>query len=576
MKTSRERFVEGITKGLWIFPQRQREIRQEILDHLEDITEEEKIEEWTEEMLKKQFGPVRKLRGLFAKNGLPRWAKCLKWCLYGIAVLFALLLLLDLGVLWFYKVDPELVQLLRKKHPFVENFTDEGYFIPSVKTAWLDPGDEIARRTMDKFETCKAAYEAYIGRRDEAKQEFLEQHLPPEANGENRIPPTPFPGMNGMGMGIPDPAEKLSNEEKLELQRYQEDKSREEFQTFFDTWVMIAPEDRLGHPRPTAEPEDVELLRERLKLTAPQPNDLRLYQEKMWLGLAISQQKMNPGKLSLEESIQRAKELFATFAFHRSLLAMLSELSHASETLEPQPAARLAEASARWCRLSMDAVNPNPEPLIDLLVLAACSGIVQETIQHHVKSTTDIQTFERALTEFTRIDFGKTSKLWPQFLQEMNDRPWSIGDSIAGFYSNFGFFRAQCSLMQRFCRENSDSYYRYEILKRSMFALLVRIALPNFINAKTRMDVVIANQAIAKTILKLHEISPNGEKLQEFIPLKFGIADPFHEDGLKFERKENRFVIRSAGPNRLFDASVYSPSNGIVSRGDLVWRLNNN
>lgn len=137
----------------------------------------------------------------------------------------------------------------------------------------------------------------------------------------------------------------------------------------------------------------------------------------------------------------------------------------------------------------------------------------------------------------------------------------------------------------------------------AIIAILAAIAVPNFLEAQTRSKVsrAKADMRTLRTALESYAVDNNSYPLnaggigltgalinltQPVVYITSLPKDPFVEDALYFyfaggsvtniaEEKYGRYVLASAGPNRIIETSlastiVYDPTNGTVSGGDIV------
>ncbi len=534
MNDVKKDFINEITKGFWILPRRKKQIRQEINDHLEDIAEEKDIDMWTEGLLSQHFGSAKTLRSLFIKGGLPMWAKFLKWGIIAIAFIIVLILIIDFGVLFFYKVDPVMLKMVEQDHPFLKTIEHGPRELPIVNYEWLSPGDSEAKKTYDKLMKCIDI--------------------------------------------IKKPSE--INEKEMNL--------------LIETWTSASPDDKLRFPRPTVTSNDIQLAKTSIKTgvnpsfkgglgggKSPQKSNKSrdnlshqyIGNEYMWLQFVQSYYKMNPDTYSIHELVQRAKAFYATSHLHLNIQRILKTLKEQSLELSKKQAAEISKADSIWLGLYLDAVNPNPEPLIDLLVIVAGMGITQNTLAKNIRSVEHIGTFDQALQQFDKVKLDKIADQWPD-LDSLKSKSYGVWDIAASTLAMNSVFRAQCSLLQWFCRENSSAYNRFEALKYPPSWSF--IALPNFSNAKNRMDVARSYQSLSEAI---YLVGVNGleEKNHEAFMKRFNkINDPFSDEGLKYSATNEEYIFESAGPNRQFDEGLYSPSNGTLSVGDIVWGVKKN
>lgn len=563
------RFAREVTRGLWVAPRRRREAEREILDHLEDLAEEERIEFWSREAIERRFGPAAKLKTIYRKGGLPMWAKFAKWGLWGLAFVFLIGVTLNFYALWFYPVDPSWIEAYKTNQSFFDMIDPQGGSVRhELDIQWLGPDDGEAAETLVLLERSLAAYDEYLEATNRAHSEFYARPDIQEKIKDAK-PLQPPGGMGGyggttFGMGMDFEAE-LTDGEKAELEDFKESASEEAFEKLVNAWTQVESGDELRFERPEVTPDDHKLFEEAIRNAADNPQTMvRRQQDTPWLGVAVGLARMDPSA-DAGELIQYAKDLMSRTGFYLKLQGIYSALRDRCGDCPPERAAEIARASAVWCRLYLKAVNPNPEPLFDALIVTAQGGIVREMLGDHVNRPGDIPAFEGAMREFKSIPYGEVMGNWPDF-GRLSNPEGGIASGIAATFGQFSFFRAQCSLMQNFCAPGSDAYFRYELLKRGLFLYMMRIALPNFENAQTRIETVMGGQALAEGWLILHE---NGMEAPE----GFFVADPFQPDGIRYTETETRLELRGAGPDGEFGGAAYSPSNGMRSRGDLAWEL---
>ncbi|MFH1743711.1 MAG: hypothetical protein ABIH23_32300 [bacterium] len=618
------KFIHTITKGLWVLPRRRREIRREILDHLEDLAEERQVSEWTTELLETEFGPAKQLKKLFQKGGLPLWARCLKWGIRGAAALFVLFLAADLGYLWFYPVSDGYIQIVQSNSLSSMMNLD----IPKVDIKWLEEGDESAQRRLDTLDKCHAIVQNHFKRMEESRNSFLNKRRAELAAAgiigatKQRMIHEYVNQVNQQRRDMLQRTQLGSSEETqwmIDMMNIQESECEEgflfntadppyaapkipweEFRRLRELWCSISSKDQIRIPRPTVTEQDVKEMEYALDpKTAMQPiTSSPGGDDNLWRSTLITfvQARAHFAKetRSLKELIQQAKDYHALHKYWTQLDILIKVIAEnipgstgryidefnveKANEITREEAAEMIHASALWCRLFVDAFDPTPEPIMAFLVLGGESEVVFEMIRHRIQSTSDIPLFVTALKESSKIDFEKAIHAWPEMPDVSVDNIFEM--SLAKFFlvdlSKTTLFRTQCSVMQWFCRKGSDSYWRYEVLKRYLQIRLVAMAPDFYKNQKLRVNLARSKQTLAKTVLALNDWIEDNRSPSEFNPKELRISDPFNDSGPRFEIEDATYTVRTAGPRGTFDHVPYDPTNGTVSAGDLIWSLRRN
>lgn len=572
-----EQYADEITKGLWVYPKRKREIQQEIIEHLEDAGEEHGIEEWTEDDIHAHFGSKKQLKKQFTKGGLPMWAKWLKRGLWGIVGLIILFIVADIIVLLSFSVDPTMIKVYRANKLFFDHMTPGAMSDPHKNTTWLNPTDDNAVKTWDIFEQCLERINLYDMAYDQAYNEYLAR---PEIAQkiENAPQPTMMPGAFGgmatnmMPMGK-NPYDILSHEEIEQMNAYITDQCREEMDALLEVWTQITPDSKFQFKKPEVTSRDLELYEKYVVNATPQPNpQVGIPQKEQWLSIAqhLAKQSNPPKK---EDIILQSKMTFARQPYYLRIQGIVGRIRDHIHTLPPEQAKDAMIASSLWITKYAESVNPNYELLIDLLIIAAQTNTVGEMLTKRVDSIETIDPYKEALQAFVDIPVGKTIEDFPDF-EGFQPMQQSVINAVAMGLGSFSFFQAQCSAMQLFYEPDSDGYIAYELMKRGISLMLLNIAMPNFDNARERVKTSIAHQQNARAVLAIENHLDAQKPLRTFQPSDYRIEDPFQDEGLKFELSEHEAVLSSAGNNRRFDPGIlYQPSNGMRSTGDLIWKL---
>ncbi|MBI1387303.1 MAG: hypothetical protein GC154_02505 [bacterium] len=627
-KQPEERFADEVTRGLWIWPNRRREARREILDHIEDAAEENKIDRWTDASLREKIGPPRKLRKMFIRGGLPWWMRVLKWCAVLAAFAFALLIAFDLWVLWLYPIPQAWRDAVDK-----QNAADQVVAVfqaKPIKLKWIEPGDE-SRNLLDRLQQAQTILDDYYHQKEEALNQTLEtRRQQAVADGitgatkdeiliaywrEFMAPMTE--GMGAMPGGVPyDPAEA----ERLWLLNKRGEPVKtaampaRDFDRLYQLFTNIPSDAIIRFPKPEVTPEDIELAQSIMDgIAKKEPFQIPRGQEDMTSGqyewmwksalfnsLSVYTRFPTPDDFSLEDTIRRVKELFAaqqytTRFYHIAEVLYFpspGEVDPKRENIVLDPSCyigqergpQLIAAHARWTRLFAGVIDSAPEPMMDWLILDGEARRVITMLQSFIESRADLSRYKDALNEFASIDFDKVSSLWPEELKQQDRsgsdakdfNPFNMmpkrSDQIAIGFSHFALFRVQCSHMQLFYSHESRGYRRYEALKNlypiSLSVMLTKIAEPNFDNVLKRINVVRSNQALARGMINVIDA---GEALDSLKSIR--IDDPFQDQGMRWSIESTQVELRGAGPDQKFGGPSYDATNGLVSRGDVIWSL---
>ena len=632
-KTPQERYADIVTRGLWILPRRRREARREVLDHLEDAAEAKGIEQWSDESLRKELGPPKKLRKLFINGGLPWWAQIAKLGVVFFLFIVSVIVGLDLWILWFYPVPNVWIKTVLDDPAYIDRLGDS--LIPTKPgIKWQEPGDTQSEKAiqtiLDAHELIKQHHQII----NDSESEFLEKTRKlaasegiygttfqaktreywNEFNQEffmNQPGAASSPMMMGMGMPY-----EIAEGEKLWLHEFAKQKGepfvtpplvKNHFENALSLWNSVDQYDRMHFKRPTVEPEDIAYLKEWYQIVRegrmgneedrPTPPSTE-----QWTGAAISSISIVArfGKeVAYEDFVLTTKELFATREFMMAFNRVSDNLKDlgpgwarpaaetiyvaTSDRITSEQAPRLIQSHARWTRLYTDAVYPQPEPLIDWLIVIAQMERIDSMLQGWIQTVDDLPGYQSTLNEIIAIDYAKISDEWPGLKDTVKESAYRfdqilIKDMLAMFLSDRTVFRLQCSAMQLFLSKESFGYTRYECLKRlrefQTHTILNSVAAPNFENARIRTRNAQVQQSIAKGALELSKWIKTGSPIDEWAPPR--IDDPFQDDGLRIEVAPDAVEFRSAGPDKLFGDPAYNPSNGTTSVGDIVWKISRN
>lgn len=234
---------------------------------------------------------------------------------------------------------------------------------------------------------------------------------------------------------------------------------------------------------------------------------------------------------------------------------------------------RIAESTARWNQLIMEAFDPTPEHSYVLNSIVDFTGRTFELFEANIERMDDLAALEPALSQFVSIRFDEVEELSLFTQNIVRDHSFTFKgmDTFALQFSWLGFYRAQCRIMQSFFPEGSDAYYRYDILARMREMpprrLFEQRSSYNAPSAFERMKQAQAQQALAQGALELIEHMQAGRLLAEFSPKAI---DPYTDAPIRFEHDGETIRFISAGPSLSFDGGVYSPTNGLISEGDIV------
>lgn len=612
--TAEERYADEITRGLWLSPWKRREARREVLDHIADASDEKGVNEWNEETLKSEIGPPSKLRKLFVKNGLPWWAKGLKY--FGYFILFLLFVAIGFNfyILWFYPLPPSFVAYV-KANPEVLTPGGIDFTLDSDSVAWADPDDEEKlkwyRHLLDIREKANAIINAHNQTVHEKRMAFIEterdnaaaegiygatldrvaREYNKEMMGGLGMPNMPE-GQMGYGMGMMMPDMKTINENTWLLENadtpFVEPKMpEEELQKLLDLWAQVDDDSRLYFPEPTVSDEDIQLMKnvyDNFRAGRAQPPmhiPGQSQSDQQWLSiafnLAMTRAANEGGELNLREIVEYAKQI--TILSETGFIMSLNSIpGNIARNLGDSRAPRFVYANARWADMLLDSFDPDPEPMITFMIQIAMTTQTFDALKDHVESLSELSAYQRGLAQLADIDYEKVYNGWPDYDEDrqklnMSEMTSMFGTAIT--YSFFPPFQWQCSMMQWFHEPGTDSYLRYEILKTLrdtyMTAMMDDIFAPNAMNAEIRMKVADAQTNIAQTALDLSRWLGEGNPMDEWQPPQ--VPDPFHEDGIRAEQNADELTFRSAGPDQAYDSQIYHPSNGITSAGDISWTL---
>ncbi|MBD3267741.1 hypothetical protein GF373_13810 [bacterium] len=516
-----QQYINEITKGMWIVPRKRREARLELRDHLEDVKEARGFREWDQEKLDENLGNKSKLKKKFSKEGVPMWAKLLKWGLRLFLAVMAIIIVMNFYFLWFYEVDSISMKYVNHGHPYVKHLFQMG--IPVAERRWIDEAEPGAGETYERLITSLETWKAYKKR----TSKNVAVGFPTREQDPNFTPP---------------------------------DMTEKEFDTLWTNWVDIKERDVLAFPKPTVTDEDVEKMQQLIEhpewAKGPQMRkELKKYQRYLYI-------REYP-EIPIRERLYAAKTL-RMMSDHFLTMQTLYKGFPRCVPAEKRP--RVLAANALWLKKYMDAINPKPEPLIEVLVLIAMAGINQHQMKEEINIINNVEPYDDALRSFSEIAFDKMVDSWlkPDDLQDLKSE-WGAVDQVSTMFGVLPPFRWQCSIMQWFHSEDTRAYRRYEVLKQGMQRMFQKIGMPNLSNAYTRLQTINGKQALAEGVLQLHR---HGK-------IRSTITDPFTNKPIRVIQENSRHILESAGPDRQFDDAVYHPSNGTVSRGDLVWEVKN-
>lgn len=612
-RTLEQQFARKVTQGLWILPWRRREAQREILEHLEDLADERGVSQWTEDMLEREFGSRKRLRKLYRKNGVPIWGKLLKFGVGCAGFVLFLFVCLDLGILWFFPIEPAYIELMRSKDPFAEGMRKGKIDLPKVDVQWMEEGDERSKELLNAVVECKAIIDRHGKTINETRQTFLEKRRQEWvaqgvvgatrarmiAEYQNKFSENMFGFMGGKDStnlpGMPglreEDAEEFLLYETANPQFVEPALPKEDFEELVHLWTCVKETDRLRFPREIASEKDAEQLNTFLanKGKSPTGSNPSPQMDPEWLGVVMAFHTLDK-EIDGKESIQRAKDLTAASPYCEKYTYLMQILAanipgdatqssggikiEGAEALSDRQVAEILEASARWARLFLEALRPNPEPLLDYLFMISALDMTYKAVNDRVNSLDDLVVYEGVLCELSRIEI--TDALEPIERQPQVETIYripTIWKLWALKLSRWPPFRAQCSAMQWFCAQNSDRYFRYEVLKNYIGTMLVSLSSPNHQNILIRSKILLSKKVLAQSALALREWRDNPNRTGDFDLKSFKIVDPFQLDGPQFLESESAYEFRCAGPDEIFGNGVYDPSNGIASAGDIVWIL---
>lgn len=612
-RTPEQRFARKVTQGLWILPWRRREAQREILEHLEDLAEERGVPQWTEESLEREFGARKRLRKLYKKTGVPLWGKFLKFGVGCIGFVLFLLVALDLGILWFYPIEPGYIQLMRSNDPYAQGLRKGKIDLPTVDIQWMEEGDNRSKELLNAVVECKAIVDRHAKTINNARRSFLEKRrqewIAQGISGATKARmiedyqkkfmvsmsgfmggkdmPNP-PGMPGL---TENDAEDFLLYETADPKFKEPPLPKENFLELIRLWTSVKENDHIHIPREMATGHDAEQLKIFLKNKGRKPEGERISAgvEPGWLGTIMAFHALD-NDIDVKESIQRAKDLSAANSYCENYIHVMQLLAsnipsdatqnyserriEGTEDLTDQQIAAILEASARWARLFLETLRPNPEPFLDYLFMVSSIDMTCRALKNRADSLDRLSTYRGVLQEISRIEIAlalEPLERQPQI--ESVYRIPSMWKLWAYDLSRMPLFKAQCAVMQWFCGNESDSFYRYEVLKNYIGTMLVSLSSPNHQNAVIRSKIALTEKALARSALAFQEWRDNPTKTGGFDLQSYKIADPFQPDGPKFLDRANAYEFRCAGPDETFGNGIYDPSNGIVSDGDIVWSL---
>ncbi|MBZ0257017.1 hypothetical protein K8I31_13200, partial [bacterium] len=608
-KTPEERYADIVTRGMWILPRRRREARREVLEHLEDAAESKGVQQWTDETLRKEIGPPKKLRKMFINGGLPWWARIAKWGAAFALFVIALIIGLDLCTLWFYPVPNVWIKTVLDDPAYLDRLGDA--FMPTEPgIKWQEQGDDQSDKAIQAILDAQALITKHHQTIKEAENQFLEE-IDQLAASQGIVGATrqqqiqnywakfqqefysnmpgaaSSPMMMGMGKGVD-----LKEAEPMWLHDYAKQNGnafvqppllREDFLKILDAWNSVGQFDHLHFKKPAVTPEDIEYAKKIYEMVkSGNINKDTVWPKQPTPGLwgntalsAIPVAARYGKKVSYDGFIQTTKDLFATRDFMMAFNTVSQTVRDlgpdwarpASETIyvatpdriTAEQAPKLIQSTSRWTRHYADAIDPQPEPLIDWLVLVAQMDSVDKMLRGWVHSIDDLPHYQAALEESVAIDYAKIPDKWPGLEDTVKESAYRFDrirfkDVIAMLLSDRTIFKFQCSAMQLFLPKQSESYARYAALKQlrefQTHTMMNSIAAPNFENARVRTRIAQAQQAIAHGALELTKWIEAGSPIDDWSPPK--IDDPFQDDGLKIEVAPDAVEFRSAGPDKAF------------------------
>lgn len=628
-KTPEELYADIVTRGMWILPRRCREARREVLEHLEDAAESKGIQQWTDETLRKEIGPPKKLRKMFINGGLPWWARIAKWGAAFALFVLALIIGLDLWTLWFYPVPNVWIKTVLDDPAYLDRLGDA--FMPTEPgIKWQQQGDDQSEKAIQTILDAQALITKHHQTIKEAENQFLEE-IDQLAASQGIVGATKDKQVRqywetSMNVFWGDMAPQMMpskmqecdavEAERMWLHDYAKQNGnafvqpplpKEDFLTILGAWNSVGQFDHLHFKKPKVTPEDIEYAKKIYEMVKsgninkdtvwpkqPTPGE--------WGNAAVSAISVAARygkKVSYDEFIQTTKDLFATREYMMAFNTVSQTVRDlgpdwarpASETIyvatpdriTVEQAPKLIQSTSRWTRLYVDAIDPQPEPLIDWLVLVAQMDTVDKMLHGWVHSIDELPHYQAALEESVAIEYAKIPDAWPGLEDTVKESAYQFDrirfkDVIAMFLSDRTLFKWQCSAMQLVLPKQSKNNARYAALKRlrefQTHSMMNSIAAPNFENAQIRTRIAQAQQAIAQSALGLTKWIEAGSPIDEWTPPK--IDDPFQDNGLKIEVAPNAVEFRSAGPDKAFGDPVYNPSNGIISVGDVVWKISRN
>lgn len=525
-------FIREITSGLWIAPRKLHEVQQELYEHLDDLSEEKGITNWTQELLQKHLGTKEVLKNLYNQIYLPLWKRFLKWMIKIAVCILVLILIIDLYFLWLYTPDKFSQIYIQNINPFINNLI--GYDLPKLEIAWIQPGDAVSQKTHDKFITAINCWQNY---RDRA-------YIAREANENPR----------------------------------QQELTEDEYKTIWDNWVTFSTEDKLAFPRPQVTPDDIALLQSLIRIGEPALNP-RKYKSQPWIYTAYdNQQFMNvlPKKLPVFEIIRAAKETDEICESINKMNPLVREsISKIPEDKQPQ----FVRANTHWLKLFWDSYIPNDLHLYGLSHNSVFAmSCIQKQLESKIVDLQSINIYKDSIQDFISIDLKKALTYIPT-PSEMEDsqKKWSRMNSFAEFMSWLKPFRWQCSFMQFFCNQDSPSYRRYEVLKLYRAHYLFNFRLNGIPREYNEIKVLQTQQALLSALLQIQKNSTEKRNLADSI----SIPDPFIDGNIRIDQTEKTIKIHSTGPDKVFDEGIYKsdriidsdPDRGLNSKGDIVWEI---
>lgn len=529
-QTPANKFIRNVTSGLWIIPWKRREARRELAEHIDDIAIEKEIDIWTPALLHKYIGSEKNLQKKYSTEGIPMWAKFFKFGLHCFFFLLFCLIALDLYILWLYKPDAVSQMYIQDKNPYLGMAM--GVDLPKLEIRWIEPGDDSSQKTYNKLTTVMNTWANY-----KKRSEPEPIGLPPKAG--DTAPP----------LQKPDP-----NSKPPEL-------SAEEYKTIWDQWTSISPDEKLAFPRSQVTDQDIEKLQNLLQsANSSTPHE-------PWLGVAGS---LKPMYEDMPDSniIQYAKDIYV---FDSAILKIQNFCDEFAGMVPEKDKQQFLHCNTLWLKQYFESFSPTPEPWIALLAGIAAINVTQKQFQNCITNLDHIERYKDDITIFSSIDLKNNSNYYT-YLTELvkKTNQWTWMDSLSVAFGELSVCRWQCSLMQKFCKTDSPSFRRYHVIQGGTSRFMLNsIQLSNLSSTYCRLKTAQAGQALSSALPKIYQNYSEKKNLADSI----SIPDPFTQENIRIDQAEKSIKIRSTGPDKTFDTETYSPSNGLTSKGDIVWEI---